>query len=224
MKAHQQQGFTLWELLMTLLVAGILLGIGVPNIMEFQRNSAMTAAANDLVTGVLMARTEAVKRQAPVTLCLSDNPTDANPTCLPNGVADSATRGFIVWVDENDNVDADGLRILDDATDGNAAVDADELVLMQTAAPGGSVRVSANCGYTSFAPDGFTRQVGALCFPPIRAVLFCDDRGRRVAAGSLSSARIVGIDRPGRAQVLVETDAINDVIDGPLNGINPTCD
>ncbi len=37
---------------MTLLVAGILLGIGVPNVMEFQRNGAMTAVANDLITGV----------------------------------------------------------------------------------------------------------------------------------------------------------------------------
>ncbi|HUQ51320.1 MAG TPA: GspH/FimT family pseudopilin, partial [Gammaproteobacteria bacterium] len=87
MNTSRQHGFTLWELLMTLLVAGILLGIGVPNVMEFQRNGAMTAAANTLVTGLLMARNEAVKRQAPVTVCLSDNPTAVAPTCAPNAVA-----------------------------------------------------------------------------------------------------------------------------------------
>ena len=90
-----------------MLVAGILLGIGVPNVMEFQRNGAMTAAANDFVTGVLMARTEAVKRQAFVAICLSDNPTAVNPTCAQDAVADS-TRGFIVWVDENNNFDGFG--------------------------------------------------------------------------------------------------------------------
>lgn len=209
---------------MTLLVAGILLGIGVPNVMEFQRNGAMTAAANDLVTGILMARTEAVKRQAPVAWCLSDDPFAVTPTCSPNPVTDSATRGFIVWVDENDNLDANGARILTDATDGNVVVDANELVLMRSAAPGGSILTSTNCGHVSYGPSGFTRQVGALCFPATRVVLFCDDRGRRAAAGSLSSARVVRIDRPGRAQVVQETVNVNAFITAlAAGGINATC-
>jgi type IV fimbrial biogenesis protein FimT len=215
----RQHGFTLWELLMTLLVAGVLLGVGVPNVMEFQRNSAMTAVANDLVTGVLMARTEAVKRQAPVTLCLSDNPLDVNPTCAPGNVTDSATRGFFVFVDENNNFNADGSRNLGDANDGNGVRDAGELVLMQSAAPGGTIRVSANCGYVSFAPTGFTRQAAALCFPAVRSLLYCDDRGRRVAAGSLSSARVVQIDRPGRGQVLTETA----IVDPVIGALGATC-
>jgi type IV fimbrial biogenesis protein FimT len=224
MITSQQHGFTLWELLITMLVAGILLGIGVPNVMEFQRNGAMTAAGNNVVTGVLMARTESVKRQAPVAFCLSDDATTPTPTCSPNSVVDSATRGFVVWVDENNNQDANGARILTDATDGNAVIDAGELVLMQSAAPGGTVRVSANCGYVSFAPTGFTRQAGALCFPANRAILFCDDRGRRRAAGALSAARIVRIDRPGRAQVLVEEAAVNNFVAAlALGGINATC-
>ena len=219
---------------MTLLVAGILFGIGVPNVMEFQRNGLMTAAANELVTGVLMARSEAVKRQAPVALCLSDNPTAVTPTCSPNAIGDSLTRGFIVWVDENNNVDANGARILTDATDGNAVVDANELVIRRSVPPGGTIRVSANCGYVSYAPTGFTRNVAGLC-PTVltvtRTVLFCDDRGRRVAAGSLSAARVVRIDRPGRGQVLQETAVINPLITNspptagalPASGINPTC-
>ena len=195
---------------MTLLVAGILLGIGVPNVMEFSRNASITAATNDFVTAALVARTEAVKRQAPVTLCLSDNPLDATPTCAAGAVFGSLTRGFVVFVDENNNVDADGARVLSDATDGNGVIDAGELVLAQTAAPGASsnVRVSANCGYVSYAPTGFTRQAGALCNPAVRAVLFCDDRGERLAAGSLSSARIVLTGRSGRPQAQAERAAL----------------
>ena len=132
MNMRHEHGFTLWELLMTLLVAGILLGVGIPNVMEFQRSGAMTAAANDFVTGVLMARTEAVKRQVPVALCLSDNPTDPVPTCSPNAIADSATRGFVVFVDENGDTDAFGNPDLTDATDGNAAIDAGEAILMRS--------------------------------------------------------------------------------------------
>jgi len=151
MNLRHQYGFTLWELLITLLVAGILIGIGVPNVMEFQRNSAMTTAANQLLTGLIMARTEAVKRQSPVGVCLSADPTAANPTCSPNAVADASTLGFIVWVDENNNFDANGARILTDGTDGNGVVDANELVLMREVPPGGTSRISTS-SFASMTP------------------------------------------------------------------------
>jgi type IV fimbrial biogenesis protein FimT len=212
MDHRQQLGFTLWELLMTLLVAGILIGIGVPNMMELQRNSAMTAAANQLVTGLLLARTEAVKRQVPVGVCLSANPTAANPVCSPNGVLDATNLGFVVWVDENNNF-VNGSHVLTDATDGNGVIDPGEDILMQEAAPGGTMLVSTNCGNVSYGANGFTRTAAALCNPPAgRAFLFCDDRGRRLAAGSLSSARVVTVDRPGRGQVIQEKVAIDPVI------------
>jgi type IV fimbrial biogenesis protein FimT len=212
MSTRRQHGFTLWELLMTLLVAGVLLGIGVPNVMEFQRNSRMTGAANDLITAVLVARTEAVKRRTFVAWCLSNDPMAATPTCATSSVADSDTHGFVTWIDENDNFDANDARILTDGTDGNAAIDAGELVLMRTPAPGLPIRVSSNCGYASFAPTGALRQAGTLCAPNLRAVVFCDDRGRRVASGGLSSARVVRIDRPGRAQVLTEKTQVDAIL------------
>ena len=162
-----QHGFTLWELLMSLLVAGILLGIGVPNVMEFQRNGAMTAAANDAITAVMTARTEAVKRQVPVAWCLSDDPLAVTPVCSPGPVMNSQ-RGFIVWVDENGN------GVLTDVTDGNAVVDGGEPILTRGARLTGPMRLSTNCGHIAFAPSGFTRQAGALCFPAQRALLFCD--------------------------------------------------
>ena len=203
---------------MAVLVGGILLGIGVPNIMEFQRNGAMTGAANDLVTATLMARTEAVKRQSQVTLCLSDDPLAAIPTCTPDPVFDSATRGYVVWVDENNNFDADGARILTDPTDGNRVIDAGELVLSQTAAPGASTRVhiSANCGYITFGQAGFPLPTVAPCSTTLttRAVLLCDERGQRIAAGDLSSARIVRTSRVGRPQVLAEQSDITGLMPG----------
>jgi type IV fimbrial biogenesis protein FimT len=202
----QQHGFTLWELLVTLLVAGILLGIGVPNVIEMQRNSVMSAAANDLVTAALMARAEAVKRQVPTALCLSTNPLATTPTCSPAAVADSlGTLGVIVWVDD----DGDGVP---ETTDGNAVVNVNEVILSRFAVRPLPLQLSTNCGYVSYAPTGFPRAVTGLCFPfaatPI-TFLYCDDRGRRLAAGSLSSARIITIDRLGRGQAFQDETIVN---------------
>ena len=225
MNASQQNGFTLWELLVTLLIAGVVIGIGVPNMMEFQRNNANVAAANTLVTGTLMARAEAVKRQVPVTLCLSDNPNAPTPTCSPNAVANSATRGFIVWVDENGNTDpVTGAPILTDATDGNRVVDANEQVLMRSTAPGGTIRLSASCGNVSYGPNGFPRTGGPCVVNTPVVALFCDDRGNRATAGQISTARIVQIDRIGRGQVLQELpDVTNAIANPPLSTVGPNC-
>lgn len=222
MNASQQAGFTLWELLVTLLVAGMLIGIGVPSMMEFQRNNANVAAANNLVTGTLLARAEAVKRQVPVTLCLSDNPNAATPTCSPNPVANSATRGFIVWVDENGNVNpVTKAPILTDATDGNRVVDANEPVLMRSTPPGGTIQLSASCGNVSYGPNGFPR--AGACAPPV-VILYCDDRGNRSTSGQISTARIIQIDRVGRGQVLQElADVTNAIANPPLAGVGPNC-
>jgi type IV fimbrial biogenesis protein FimT len=223
MKLRQQTGFTLWELLVALLVVGIVFSFGVPNFREFQRNGAIVGAANDLVTGVLRARSEAVKRQVPVGLCLSDDPTAVVPTCSPNAIADSITRGFVVWVDENGNVDANGIPILTDGTDGNGVIDANEPVLMQSPPPGGSIELSANCGYVAYAPTGFTRDIAGLCNDATRAILYCDDRGSRPSSGNLSSARVVQINRLGRGLVLQDDVDVTNALAGDLAAVNPDC-
>jgi type IV fimbrial biogenesis protein FimT len=85
------RGFTLIELLVTLTVAAILLGSAVPNYRIFVMNSRMATQANDLITALNMARSEAVKRAANVTVCAGTNcPGTAN--AWPQGwiVADAA--------------------------------------------------------------------------------------------------------------------------------------
>ena len=76
----RQTGFTIIELMITLLVLSILLAAAVPSFREFTRNSRVIAAQNDLVTAMSIARSEAVKQSADVILCPIDNP--AVPTCI----------------------------------------------------------------------------------------------------------------------------------------------
>lgn len=57
-------GFTLIELLVTIAIAAILLVVGVPSFVTFQRNSELTSAANSLLASLNTARSEAMKRNA----------------------------------------------------------------------------------------------------------------------------------------------------------------
>jgi type IV fimbrial biogenesis protein FimT len=62
-------GFTLWELLCTLSIAAILLGLGVPSFRAFMLDARRTADVNGFVLAVQVARSEASKRGATVVLC-----------------------------------------------------------------------------------------------------------------------------------------------------------
>jgi type IV fimbrial biogenesis protein FimT len=55
-------GFTLIELLAVLVLAAVLLAIGAPSFLAYQRNSELTSATNSLVGGLYAGRGEAMKR------------------------------------------------------------------------------------------------------------------------------------------------------------------
>jgi prepilin-type N-terminal cleavage/methylation domain-containing protein len=109
------QGFTLLELVVVLLIAGVLLGVGIPGMTSFIRNSRMTSAANDFIAALHLARTEAIKRRMAITACASSNPFAADEddiACLSTGAASrqlNANNGWIVFVDRN----GDGVRTPD---------------------------------------------------------------------------------------------------------------
>lgn len=60
--AGRTRGFTLIELMVTMALVAVLLRIGIPSFVSFQRNSELTSAANGLLSSINSARTEAMKR------------------------------------------------------------------------------------------------------------------------------------------------------------------
>jgi type IV fimbrial biogenesis protein FimT len=65
---HPAVGFTLLELLVTLAIAGILLTLGVPSFASFIQGQRLKSAASELSYALLFARSEAIKRNADVTV------------------------------------------------------------------------------------------------------------------------------------------------------------
>lgn len=188
MKRKRQGGFTLVELMITIVVLAVLLSLGIPNFRDFLRNSRMTSAANDLLADIHTARTEAIKRRVAVAVCASDDPLAGSPAC----VAPAATsfRGWIVFVDDaNPNAVA--------ATDGNGVIDPGEAVLRRHALFDGAARSDA--GFILFGENGFLRTAAGATGATY--VVLCDSRGNREAGGSRSAARAVTVSRTGRAGV-----------------------
>lgn len=75
------RGFTLVELMVTVVVLVVLVSVAVPSFDNIQLSSRLTSYSTDLVAGSQLARSEAIKRNAPVTLCASSNGT----ACATNG-------------------------------------------------------------------------------------------------------------------------------------------
>ncbi len=182
MEGRFQQGFTLYELLVTVIVMGVILSIGVPNFLEITRNNRMAAASNDLLSAFTLARSEAVKRKQPVTVCATMDPEAAEPVC-----GGTFADGWVVFADAN----------------GDVRIDPGEDVIRSGGPIPGTITLQTNDGanYFSYAGTGVGRgDVGGA--PALRGALLCDARGNTPSAGGLSAARALRVDGPGRPTVV----------------------
>ena len=68
MGSFRCRGFTLIELMVTIAVLAVLLMIGIPSFAELVRNNRLTTNANQLITAMNLAKSEAIRRRIRVTL------------------------------------------------------------------------------------------------------------------------------------------------------------
>jgi len=74
------RGFTMVELLTAIAVLAVLLALAVPNFNDATLSARLNGFANSLVAAAQVARSEAIKRNANITLCKSANGTSCAAT------------------------------------------------------------------------------------------------------------------------------------------------
>lgn len=144
----RSQGLTLVELMVTVSLAGILLGVAAPAFSSLWLDSQRTVAVNALVHGIFLARSTAITRNHEVTICrTSDGQTCSNQM-------DDWQRGWLVFV----NLDRDDPPVRDGS---------EPLLAVQAAWDNGSI--TSNRRSYSFRPYQHRVVNGT--------VVFCDRRG-----------------------------------------------
>lgn len=134
------RGFTLVELLVTLSVLAILLAVAVPSFQGTIASSQLTSRTNELVSALNLARSEAIRRGARVTLCKSSSGT----ACTNSG---NWEQGWIAFVDTT-------------RSSTSASVDSGETVLSVQQATSGTTLIKGStnvANYVSFGADGRPR-------------------------------------------------------------------
>ncbi len=162
------------ELMITLVISGILLTWGVSSWQNFMQDNRMSSQVNELLTEMMLARSESIRRRATVTICKSTNLTDCD------GGGANWEVGWIVFVE---NINA------------NTSVDAGETILRVHETLGGGNTLTAGAGVVNgvrylssglavLDPGGGLNSVFNLC----------DSRG-------LNSGRSISVSVAGRPSI-----------------------
>ncbi len=200
MKKRIQNGFTLYELLITMLIVGVVLTLGIPNMVNLTRNSRITTTSNDLHAAFQLARSEAARAKTNITICASANSMDAAADC--GGTWD---QGFIVFIDTN----GDLLR---------NAVGETVLRTHPQAQEGVSLSIANDATYFSYGASGLGRgNVGGN--PALSQVIICDERGTAETSQDFSAARLFVATPLGRATIVRDLT----MVDNALTAMGKTC-
>ena len=133
---HRARGFTMLELMIVVAVAGILSAIAAPAMMDFIRANRLSATARQLDADLLLARREAIKRNARVLVC---------PVGTTAGKCGSGTtawaQGWLVCYDADQSGDCD-----DTATDNPNPIRSHGVIepTLTLTGPAGVARFNAN--------------------------------------------------------------------------------
>lgn len=160
------------EVLFTLMVAGILVGLGVPSFKTSVQNNRLVTQANDLLSMLLYARSQAILTNDNVTVCASNNTNTATPSC-------SGTNWASGWI------------VCQEATNGNTGCATGYSLLRVEGALTGSNTLTntSNLSKVTFSPATGGLTTGASLYFDL-----CDSRGasfgRAIYVYSAGQARV----------------------------------
>jgi type IV fimbrial biogenesis protein FimT len=97
----KNSGFTLIEIMVTLIIVGILAVVGLPSLSSFTSGGNLVSSSNELVSAIHIARSQAIKLNRKVTICVSSD----GAQCLSSN---KWQKGWIVFVDANNDRNSTG--------------------------------------------------------------------------------------------------------------------
>ena len=156
-----QQGFNLIEIMISVAIIGIFLGIGIPAIGDWIQNRQVNVLAESIASGMRLAQAEAVQRNVPIDMVF----TTSDVTSVTNPASATLTVGGLATTDQAPNW---MVRVAGDTTSAG-------FVQGKMGADGsGNARLSGPAG-VSFSPLGRLRAsiaVDGTTIPPVGNVVF----------------------------------------------------
>ncbi len=141
-----QNGFSIVELMVTLAIAGILLAVALPSFTTMIIGNNLSSQSNDLMSDLGLARSEAAKIGARVTLCISSD----GASCTAGSDWSS---GRIVFIDAPPYGTVDVVDVSHTA--------ADLILKVSKPSRGGNTLVSSfSTGYVQYLGSGITNLSG----------------------------------------------------------------
>ena len=196
---RQQEGFSLVELMLVIMVLGIGLGLGVSSFVQVRATSEMAAAVNDLVASLHAARSEAVTRRSPVTICAASGDTDCDP-------AATFGTGWLIFPDANRN----GLR-----DEGEPLLQAHGPLRAGLADRLQAIGRNGPVAYISFTPVGQLPPAGTPLAEGATQMQLCDFRGDMDTGAGVAAGRWIEVLPTGWPQVHRLREQVQG---GPLGG------
>lgn len=160
MKKQLQSGFTIIELMITLMLVAVLLTLGVPSFSNTIEQNKLSTKINDLISTLQYARSESVKTGKRITVCKSNTGT----SCV--AAAAGYESGWIVFEDDSPsdgNIDAgEQLLKVHEALDSNVTLRGNpSFVNFISYLPSGGV-TSTNPGHFVMCKDSNTAKSRAV--------------------------------------------------------------
>lgn len=124
-------GFTLVELLIGITVLGILLGLALPSFSDMLRNSKVRSTAETILFGIQLARSEALKRNVPVSFALVESDPTTIASASPVFATTLAGQTWVVYSD-----DGSTRELIDSRTGAEVNSNGSQVVNVVTQFPG----------------------------------------------------------------------------------------
>lgn len=138
-----ERGVSLIELMIALSLMAIMASIAIPSYQYLVTNNKITTHTNRLIGSLLLARSEAAKRGISVSVCRSNDPASATPTC---GTGSDWSDGWIVFEDLG--------------ADGSFTNGTDTVLRTEAAITSGNTIKSSFTNFIRYTPEGRSNNWG----------------------------------------------------------------